>query len=123
MKTKICKELNIEFTLEQQQNNKKFSEIEIPEGWKIFDIPLFIKLWNIKECREEILKANNSKIWIFLENFDYLKEKYVAWFSAYSDRADLNCNRYPVNSLSALGVLFYRSLSLLEKEKPSGKRK
>ena len=110
METMKCSELGIEFTLEQEQNGKKFLEIKIPEGWKIFDIPLFTALWSIKKYRNAILKVNKNKLWIFLENFDYLKNEYIARFRADSDWAILYCNRNPLNSDASLGVIFWRKL-------------
>lgn len=105
-----CSELGIEFTLEQEQNGKKFLEIKIPEGWKIFDIPLFTALWSIKKYRNAILKVNKNKLWIFLENFDYLKDKYVARFQADSKWADLGWGGIPQDSFASLGVIFWRKL-------------
>ena len=110
-KTMKCRELGIEFTLKQEQDNKVYSKIEILEGWKVFDIPLFTALWSIKKYRDAIMKAKKTDLfWIYLENFDYLKDKYVARFRASSDGADLSCCRNPQYSSASLGVLFWRKL-------------
>ena len=109
-KTMKCKELGIEFTLKQEQNGKKFSEIKIPKGWQIFDISLFMQLWVLDNYREAIMKANGNDLWIFFKNFDYLKDRRVAKFFADSDGALLSCNGEPLSSNALLGVLFWRKL-------------
>ena len=110
MKTMKDKELGIEFTLKQQQNGKVYNKLVIPKDWKVFDIPLFTALWSIKKYRDAIMKANNNELWIFLKNFDYLKDKFVVRFDAGSDGAILSSGGNPRGSSDSLGVIFWRKL-------------
>lgn len=92
----------------QEYNGKTYSEILklLQKKEKIADYPLLQKLRNSEYCNE--LGLND--IWCFVPNPDkMMKDKgFVAWFYAYSGRADLYCNGYPTDSYSSLGVFIIR---------------
>jgi len=106
--TKIIKELGIEFTVKQQQNNIKFNDIEIPKGFRLIKATEIMKFWDNKTFRETLLKENDNNLWFFVENLDCYKKDYVARFDAFSGRAGLYCDWYPGSSDSRLGVIFVR---------------
>ena len=103
MKTKIHN--GWEYTIEDEQKGKEFSEIVIPKGWE---------LWNPSDCfilceDEKLRKEFNLKnCWFFIKN--PLNKNYVAWFNADSYGAYLGCYGYPSDSYSSLGVRFKRKV-------------
>ena len=100
-----------EYTIEDEQKGKDFSEIEIPKEWELWTYEDCIKLHN--SHRKEL---NLEDCWFFIKQpFEFNKENdYVARFYASSGRAVLSCDGGPQVSYSALGVRFKRRAKKLD---------
>src|SRR3990167_6478828 len=111
MKTKQIKYRGkkIEVGIEDEQKGKIFSDIEIPECWKLWTHQMCIDFHNDEKLRRELFLKD---CWFFVEQpFDFNKNKgYIARFGAYSGWVGLDCYGYPQNSNSGLGVRFYREV-------------
>jgi len=102
---------NVEYEVEETQKGKKYSEIKIPKGWRLWEPEESVKLYKDKKLRK---KLNLEDCWFFVQSRCFLP-KYVARFGADSDRAGLNCYGYPQDSGSGLGVRFCRDLKKVKK--------
>ena len=110
-KTKLIKDLGIEVTIKQEQNNKTFKDIIIPNGFRLIKATEIMRFWDNKDFRDTLLKNNNTNdLWFFVENLDYYKDKYVARFYADAGRAGLDCSRDPAGSSSGLGCIFIKEI-------------
>ncbi|MEK7179955.1 MAG: hypothetical protein AAB706_00605 [Patescibacteria group bacterium] len=98
-KTKIIN--NVEYELEQHDNNKKLSDIKIPKGWRLLKPFEAQRLWDLGYLRDN---------WIFVEN--PLKNEFVARFGAGSGRANLDCGGDPSFASPGFGVIFCRDLKV-----------
>ena len=107
-KTIQIKKLGIEVEIEIHGKNKTLSEIQIPKGWRLLTSQEVTWLHNSKYKT----KLNMEETWEFIEQPFVLnkKNKYVAWFYAYSDGAYLGYNRNPDYRGDSLGVRFCRSV-------------
>ena len=94
---------NTEYELTQHDNGKRLDEIKIPKGYRL------LKPWEAQRLWDLGFLRNN---WIYVEqlNLEKKEEGHVAGFYAISDRAFLDCDRYPSNADSNLGVIFARDL-------------
>ena len=92
------------YEIETHDNGKTLSEIEIPEGYELFTKQDIHKLCSNEQIEK---KANLLDCWFFIKQWrkDYIG-KYVVGFYADSDRAGLDCFRYPSYSDASLGVRF-----------------
>jgi len=100
-------ELGIEIS-QQIYNNKTYSEIlKLVKESQIADHNLLFKLRELTEKYPQF-----EAFWVFVPNPDKIsKEKgAVARFNAYSDGADLYCDRNPSNRNSSLGVFLWRKI-------------
>ena len=105
-KTIKIKELGIEVDFAQQQNNKLFSELIIPKGWRLLKFKELDIVMNY-------IQQNKLDIWSYFEQpINEFKGKFVARFGADSDGANLNCNRDPDDGVGSLGVIFCRDLKV-----------
>jgi len=96
--------LGIEVDFKQQQNNKKFEDIQIPKEWRL------LRFKELDEVMNYIVE-NDLNIWSYCEQpIKKFKGKSVVRFNAYSDGASLVCNRSPRYSYSSLGVIFCKDL-------------
>lgn len=101
--------LGIEVDFEQEQNGKEFSEIIIPEGWRL------LRIGEVVEVMEYAVK-NKLDIWSWFEQpIKVFRGKYSARFIADSDRALLGCGRNLWVSNSSLGVIFCREIKKVRK--------
>ena len=95
-----------EYTTEDLQKGKMFSEIKIPKGWELWDYNDCIKLFN---SNKKELNLINS--WFFIEqSIKEYKDKYVARFYSYSVGTFLLFDGFPASSDSVLGVRFKRKV-------------
>jgi hypothetical protein len=94
---------NVEYELEQHDNNKELSDIKIPKGWRLLKPCEAQRLWDLGYLR------NN---WFYVENTNLEEKKKgnVAGFIASSDGASLGCNGDPDSVSSSLGVVFAKDL-------------
>ena len=105
-KTIKIKELGIEVDFAQQQNNKLFSELVIPKGWRLLKLKELDVVMNY-------IQQNKLDIWSYFEQpINEFKGKFVAWFITVSDGADLDCDRNPDDRNDSLGVIFCRDLKV-----------
>jgi len=105
-KTIKIKELGIEVDFAQQQNNNLFSELVIPQGWRLLKLKELDIVMNY-------IQQNKLDIWSYFEQpINEFKGKFVARFEADSGGAYLDCGRDPDNRLSSLGVIFCRDLKV-----------
>ena len=91
-----------EYTIEDEQEGRKYSEIVVPKGWKLWEPEDVVRLHKDEKLRK---KLNLNDCWFFVESKYYLP-KYVARFFANSGRVFLICDWDPVSSNSSLGVRF-----------------
>jgi hypothetical protein len=104
MKTKIIN--NVEYELKTHDKGKILSQIKIPKGWRLLKPSEAMMLWELKPFED----------WFFVEQIiKRCKDKYVAWFVAYSVRARLYCDGFPSNSDASLGVRFCRDIKKVKK--------
>ena len=107
IENKTIKVDGVEYETETHDFNKKLSDIEIPKGWRLWTSEECIKLNNKVKLRKQL---NLEDCWFFIEQPFLFNNKLVAWFSANSDRAYLNCSGGPAYTYSSLGVRFCRSV-------------
>jgi len=95
---------NIEYELEQHDDDKTLSEIEISKGWRLLKPWEAQRLWDLGYLRDN---------WFFVENTNKILKKkgYVARFYADSGRTDLGCGWDPTYRCSSLGVILCRDLN------------
>ena len=106
--------LGIEVDFAQEQNGKKFSEIQIRKGWRL------LKLKELEEVMNYIMENHIKILSYFEQPIIKLKNDYVARFIAYSDGANLYYYRNPESSNSSLGVIFCRDIKGEEFKEVSG---
>ena len=101
---KTIKINNVEYELEQHDNNKRLSDIKIPRGWRLLLPSEAMMLYE----RGLI----DSSFWFFVEqtNKEYKGSGYVARFVVNSGDAWLGCDGYPTYADAVLGVIFARDL-------------
>lgn len=92
-----------EYDLVTTQKGKKFKDIKVRKGWRLWRVSDFEKF--SKEQWKELRLDNDL---FFIANLPALKGKYAARFFSYSYGAYLYCDRDPQVSSSDLGVRFCR---------------
>jgi len=95
---------NIEYELEQHDNNECLKDIEIPKGWRLLLPSEAMMLY-------ERGLIDNS-FWFYVQQINKEQEKkgMVARFYAYSYWASFYCYGYPADRFESLGVIFCREL-------------
>lgn len=91
------------------EKNKILNDIQIPKGMRLLTIPEITKVFDSKNYKNILVKANNREFWSYVWNYSWIENR-VAWFVAGSDWADLNYNGGPSDSYPALGVVLCRDL-------------
>lgn len=96
----------IEFETETHHFNKKLSDIKIPKGWRLWKSSECYDLWINDELRK---RFNLNNCWFYVQQpIEKYKNKYVAWFNAFSFGVDMCCFRDPSVASASLGVRFCR---------------
>ena len=109
---------NVEYETETHDFNKTLSEINIPEGWRLWTVEECTKLFNSHEKELKLIDC-----WFFIEQpFEKFKDKYVGGFRADSVWANFLCNWDADIHYDALGVRFCRGLSKFKKVKVKEKK-
>lgn len=104
---KTMKINNVEYECETHDFNKKFSEIKIPQGWRLWTAEECIKLHNSKYKK----KLNLDNCWFFIKQpFNLNKKQYIARFDSGSGWASLGCYGSLVSSDASLGVRFCKKV-------------
>lgn len=97
---------DIEYELEQHDNNKMLKDIIIPKGWRLLLPSEAMMLYE----RGLI----DSSFWFYVQqtNKEEDKKGNIARFGANSDGAYLYCYGNPSDTIASLGVLFCRPKKL-----------